>query len=387
MDQPLSSDSSKRGVYKLKVMKVDFLNLKRLTQKHREEILKACAQVIDSGWYIRGEQVEAFEREFAEFIGSKHCVGVGNGLDALTISLRAWIELQRITPGDEVLVPANTFIASVLAITEAGLRPIFIEPSEKTFNLEFENLKSHLTNKTRAILPVHLYGRIAPMREISDFANSQGLLVLEDAAQSHGAMVSGRKSGSWGHAAGFSFYPGKNLGALGDGGAITTNDPVAYEVMKSIGNYGSKIRYQNEFKGINSRLDEMQAAILRVKLRHLGEQNRLRRSIAERYHSEINQPKITLPEIPTDINEHVWHLFVVRTIDRERFVKFLSENQVATVIHYPIPPHLQRAYREFNHFKFPVTERIHQQVVSLPIDPYMTEAEINSVIEVVNRFE
>ncbi len=367
--------------------KIEFMNLRRLNETMRTEIIRACEGVIDFGSYIRGPELEAFEAEFAGFVGTKHCLGVGNGLDALSITLRAWIELGRINVGDQVIVPSNTFIASILAITEVGLEPILVEPNEMSFNLDPSLLETHLTESTKAVMPVHLYGRVAPMGEVIQFARKHGLLILEDAAQAHGSELHGKKAGSFGDAAGFSFYPAKNLGALGDGGCITTNDSEAFQTMRAIANYGSHVRYKNDVKGINSRLDEIQAAILRVKLRYLNEQNRLRQKIAARYLSELNNPRVLLPEPPINENEHVWHLFVIRTEERTRLISHLTENEISCAIHYPTPPHLQGAYKELSHLRLPISEKLHQTVLSLPLDPFMTDSEVDQVIEAVNQFK
>ncbi|MEG1523367.1 MAG: DegT/DnrJ/EryC1/StrS family aminotransferase, partial [Bacteroidales bacterium] len=281
-----------------------------------------------------------------------HAIGVANGLDALTLTLKAWLELGRVRPNDEVIVPANTYIASILAISEAGLKPILVEPNESSYNLSIENIKSQITPKTRIILPVHLYGLISPMDEIMSFSRDNNFLVLEDSAQAHGASINSKKAGSWGDAAGFSFYPGKNLGALGDAGAITTNDTELAETVSYLRNYGSRVKYKHEFKGVNSRLDEIQAAFLNVKLKYLDEDTRIRRSIANRYINEINNELIILPKITYE-EYHVWHLFVIRVKNRDALQRYLSHNNIQTVIHYPTPPHRQQAYKEFKGLSFP----------------------------------
>ena len=366
-------------------MHVPFLDLNEVNKRFNSDLKEACAKVIDSGWYISGAELKAFEHEFATYCGTKHCLGVANGLDALTLTLRAWRELGYLKTGDEVIVPANTYIASVLAITENGLNPVFVEPSESSYNLNSDLIKSALSKKTRVILPVHLYGLLADMDKINALAKEQGLLVLEDSAQAHGASRNGRRAGNWGDASGFSFYPGKNLGALGDAGAITTNDSKLADVIDHLRNYGSKIKYKNQYKGVNSRLDEMQAAMLRVKLRHLENDTRIRQQIASQYLSQTNSSSVVLPKIDS-IEEHVWHLFVVRTKNRDRFVKHLSEAGVQTLIHYPIPPHKQGAYEEYSSLSLALTERIHQEVLSLPISPTMTPAQIKHVIDTVNLY-
>lgn len=353
---------------------------------HFDELLAACKRVIESGWYISGTELSLFEKDFSNYCGTKHCIGVANGLDALTLTLRAWKELGKLREGDEVLVPANTYIASILAITENKLVPVLIEPDEKTYNINPRLLKEKLTSKTKAILPVHLYGQLSDMPKIMEFAKENNLLVLEDSAQSHGASINNIKSGNWGNASGFSFYPGKNLGALGDAGAITTNDDQLAEVLYSLRNYGSKIKYKNEFIGVNSRLDELQAAILSVKLKYLDAETSLRRVVAKRYLSEIKNQSIILPECEND-DSHVWHLFVVRTTSREKLQSHLTNYGIQTLIHYPIPPHKQVAYKEYNHITLPLTEKIHEEILSLPMGPYMTSEEVDAVISAMNSFK
>ncbi|WP_044870722.1 DegT/DnrJ/EryC1/StrS family aminotransferase [Pseudomonas sp. LFM046] len=363
---------------------IPFLNLKDVNAKLREELLEACARVIDSGWYIAGNELSAFEREYAAYCGSTHCIGVANGLDALTLTLRAWLELGRLQEGDEVIVPANTYIATLLAITENALTPVLVEPDDDSFNLSPGSVAAALGKRTRAILPVHLYGRLADMQGLLEVADQHKLLVLEDAAQGHGASIGGRKAGNWGNAAGFSFYPGKNLGALGDAGAITTSDEELADTLRALRNYGSHVKYRNLYQGLNSRLDEIQAAMLRVKLKHLDEQTAQRREIARRYLNEIDNPAVRLPAWGQE-EEHVWHLFVVRSQRRDRLQQLLDKAGVQTMIHYPIAPHKQKAYTEFNHIELPITERIHEEVLSLPMDPGMTQEQVSRVIETVNQ--
>ncbi len=364
---------------------ISFLDLKKINARYETELKNACARVIDSGWYILGKEVKDFEREFAEFCGTKYAVGVANGLDALTLTLKAWIILGKLSPGDEVIVPANTYIASILAITENNLVPRLVEPDQDTFNLCPDNVRRAVSGKTKAILPVHLYGLISPMKELTEIATEFDLLVLEDCAQSHGAALSRKRCGSWGDAAGFSFYPGKNLGALGDGGAITTNDDELAKTLFALRNYGSNVKYKNVYKGINSRLDEIQAAMLRVKLRFIHEEWQHRKNIAELYLNGIKNPLICLPSAPND-EEHVWHLFVVRTSFREQLWNYLKDNGVETLIHYPIPPHKQEAYKEFSDLELPYTELLHDQVLSLPISQVMSVEEVNTVIQLCNSF-
>jgi len=364
---------------------VDFLNLKKINNCYERELKEACARVIDSGWYIMGSELQNFEKEYAKWCGVKHAIGVANGLDALILVLRAWKEMGKLKAGDEVIVPANTYIASILAITQNDLTPVLVEPDPATFNLSVEGIKKAITSKTKAILPVHLYGRITPMKEVMEIASANDLLVLEDCAQSHGAEIDSKKCGSWGDAAGFSFYPGKNLGALGDAGAITTNDDELAQVLLALRNYGSHVKYQNKYKGINSRLDEIQAAMLSVKLKYLDKETSRRREIARKYLTTINNSLITLPEISEEQNlEHVWHLFVIKTSQRQALKDYLDKNQVQTLIHYPIPPHLQMAYEEMKHLTLPISETLHSSVLSIPMDPTMTDSDVDHVISIIN---
>ena len=364
---------------------INFLDLNEINKQYSEELKQACSKVIDSGWYIHGEEVALFEQEFASYCGVDYCIGVANGLDALTLTIRAWKELGRLKEGDEIIVPANTYIASILAITENRLVPVFVEPGENTYNIDPLLIRSALSKKSRALLPVHLYGYLADMPEILVIAKESNLLVLEDSAQAHGANILGRKAGNWGDASGFSFYPGKNLGALGDAGAITTNDSELMSVLKALRNYGSHEKYKNIYQGVNSRLDEMQAAMLRVKLRYLDEDTNRRRDVANKYLQGINNPLIKLPTIETP-DRHVWHLFVVRCQQRAALQSYLQANGVQTLIHYPIPPHKQLAYVNYQHLNFPLTEAIHNELLSLPISPVMTDADIATVIDLVNSF-
>lgn len=369
---------------------IKFLDLKAVNGEYRQQLLDACARVIDSGWYICGKELSSFEEKFAEYCGTKHCVGVANGLDALILVLRAWKELGKLKDGDEVLVPANTYIASILAITENNLVPVLVEPDSDTYNLCPVKAEAAITAKTRAILPVHLYGQIANMPEIMALADKHGLLVLEDSAQAHGAEINGKRAGSWGHASGFSFYPGKNLGALGDGGAVTTNDEELASVLRALRNYGSHVKYKHDMLGINSRLDELQAAMLNVKLQFLDEHTERRRRIAQIYLDKIQNKHIKLP-LPagltvSQMKNHVWHLFVIRCTDRAALQAHLEKAGIETLVHYPIPPHKQGAYRELNGYQYPITEAIHQQVVSLPMSPVLHEEEAEFVANVLNNF-
>lgn len=369
---------------------IPFLDLKAINAQYRDKLLAACTQVIDSGWYISGKELEGFERKFADYCGTQYAIGVANGLDALILTLRAWKELGRLNEGDEVIVPSNTYIASILAISQNNLKPVLVEPDIHTFNIDAKKIEAAITTKTKAILPVHLYGQLAAMPEIMVIAKKYNLLVLEDSAQAHGAEIDGKKAGSWGDASGFSFYPGKNLGALGDAGAITTNDAELAHMLKAIRNYGSHEKYKNLVPGVNSRLDEIQAAILNVKLKFLDQENQYRRHIADLYLKEIQNSAIELPF--TNINaetdtQHVWHLFVIRTQHREQLQKHLAEHGVQTLIHYPIPPHKQQAYQEWNNFSLPISEQIHAEVLSLPIGPTLSIDEAKQVVQLCNGFQ
>jgi dTDP-4-amino-4,6-dideoxygalactose transaminase len=366
-------------------MQVPFLDLKAINARHADELKAAAARVIDSGWYVLGDEVKAFEAEFAAWVGSPHAVGTSDGLSALILALRGWKELGLLREGDAVAVPANTYIASILAITENRLRPVLVEPDETTFNLDAAKLAAALTPDVKAVLAVHLYGQLADMPALARLCRERGLLLLEDAAQAHGAEVDGRKAGAWGDAAAFSFYPGKNLGALGDAGAFTCKDAKLAEMVRALRNYGSHVKYQNLVQGPNDRLDELQAALLRVKLRHIDADNARRREIAARYRRELGAPALRLPAVRAGEAAHVWHLFVVRVPDREAFQRRLLELGVHTAIHYPIAPHHQRAYaRELGHLRLPLTEALHREVVSLPISPVMTDAQVAHVIAAVN---
>jgi dTDP-4-amino-4,6-dideoxygalactose transaminase len=369
---------------------IPFLDLKVINEQHRQALISAATRVIDSGWYVLGQEVRAFEQEFASYCGTQHCVGMANGLDALVLTLRAWKELGKLKEGDEVIVPANTYIASVLAITENRLKPVLVEPDAQSYNLCPQKVRQAITSKTKAIVAVHLYGQLAPMKAIMDLAEEHKLLVLEDSAQAHGATVDGKRAGSWGHASGFSFYPGKNLGALGDAGAMTTNDADLAQTVRALGNYGSHKKYENIYKGINSRLDEMQAALLRVKLQHLDSDTLLRQQIAVAYAKGITNPIVTLPiassSTVASLQNHVFHLFVVRVKNRAAFQTHFKAAGIDTLIHYPIPPHQQQAYGEYQHLSLPLTEKIHQEVVSLPISPVMQMEEAAEIISVVNEF-
>lgn len=370
---------------------INFLDLKTINARYRDSLHLAASKVIDSGRYVQGEEVLGFEREFAAYCGTKHCVGVANGFDALVLVFRAWKELGKLKDGDEVLVPANTYIASILAITANQLIPVLIEPDEESYNISPEVMLASVTPKTKAVVVVHLYGQLAPMKDILSVANSLGLLVLEDSAQSHGAVLDDKRAGSFGHAAGFSFYPGKNLGALGDGGAVVTSDDELANMLRILGNYGSRNKYINDYIGLNSRLDEIQAAFLRVKLNFLDDEISRRRDIAQIYLSNITNKSIILPvSRSTHVNtfhRHVWHLFVVRTAARDRLLEHLWDCGIQALIHYPTPPHKQKCYSTFSDLKLPVTEVIHRTVLSLPISPVMSEGDALEVVNSVNDFK
>ena len=369
---------------------IPFLDLKNINQQYREQLIEACTRVIDSGWYIGGKELEKFEQNFADFCGTQYAIGVANGLDALILTLRAWKELGKLQEGDEVIVPSNTYIASILAISANQLTPVLVEPDQNSFNLDPKKIEAAITDKTKVILPVHLYGQLAAMPEIMDIANKYNLLVLEDSAQSHGAEIDGKKAGNWGDASGFSFYPGKNLGALGDAGAITTNNTELANMLKALRNYGSHEKYKNLVQGVNSRLDEIQAAILDIKLQFLDQETEHRRKIAQMYLQGINHPLIELPKINGNAvgdQQHVWHLFVIRTKHRDALQKYLAENGVQTLIHYPIPPHQQQAYNEWNDLSYPISEQIHVEVMSLPIGPTLSVEEAEQIIQLCNRFK
>lgn len=366
-------------------MNVPFLDLHAAYLELKSDIDEAVSRVLESGWYLLGGELDAFEREFADYLGVKHCIGVGNGLEALHLSLRA----LGVGPGDEVLVPANTFIATFLAVSYAGATPVPVEPIESTYNLDSDRLGAVLTARTKAIIPVHLYGQPADMDPILAFAEQHGLWVLEDAAQSHGARYRGRRVGGLGHAAGWSFYPGKNLGALGDGGAVTTNDDVLAERLRVLRNYGSKVKYVHEVQGFNSRLDELQAAVLRVKLRHLDAWNRRRKSVATTYLRALAETELVLPAVPA-WTDPVWHLFVVRTPQRDFLRCALQERGIGALIHYPIPPYLQNAYKKLDYGvdRFPLSERLHKEVLSLPMGPHLSKCHIEAVVgAVINAFK
>lgn len=364
---------------------ISFLNLQKNNSKYRDELLNALTRVLDSGWYILGNEVREFERRFADYCGASNSIGVANGLDALTLIFRAYHELGLIDEGDEVIVPANTYIASILAISANRLSPVPVEPAPDTFNIDITRIEESISPRTKAILVVHLYGQIGYTDELQKLADEYDLKIIEDSAQAHGALYRGKRAGNLGDACGFSFYPGKNLGALGDGGAVTTNDTILADTIRALGNYGSTVKYENRFKGVNSRLDELQAAILSVKLKYLDQDNKRRRDIAEQYLEKISSPKLILPKCVSP-ESHVWHLFVVRTEKRDILQQHLKERGIGTVIHYPIPPHKQQAYCEWNGRSYPVAEEIHRTVLSLPMDPSMTDDEVQAVVDACNCY-
>ncbi|KLD62808.1 DegT/DnrJ/EryC1/StrS family aminotransferase [Dyella japonica] len=367
-------------------MDVPFLSLREVNARYADELKAAASRVIDSGWYVMGEELAAFEREFAAYCGVAHAVGVGNGLDALSLILRGYKELGALRDGDEVIVPANTFIATLLAITANQLVPVLVEPDPASFNLDPQRVEAALGPRTRAIMPVHLYGQLADMAALSELANRHGLLLIEDAAQAHGASSAGRRAGAFGDAAGFSFFPAKNLGALGDGGAIVTdNDELAARV-KALRNYGSEVKYQHLYLGANSRLDEIQAAMLRVKLAYLDEEVAIRRQVASRYLAGIRHRHIVLPRVES-AERHAWHLFVVRCDQRDALRRHLESHGVHSQVHYPVPPHRQAAYPALHELRLPITEQLHDEVLSLPMGPTMNDASIERVIAACNTFE
>lgn len=358
---------------------IKFLDLHKLNQPFESQFLSKTKEFLDKGWYVLGHEVQQFEKSFAQYSNATHCIGVGNGLDALVLILKAYIQLGKLQKGDEVLVPANTYIASVLAILHTDLIPVFVEPNIKTYNINPTLISESITSKTKAILLVHLYGQLAEMNEIIELGLTHNLLIIEDAAQAHGLPFIGN------HARAFSFYPGKNLGALGDGGAITTNDETLAKVLFSLRNYGSSTKYHNDYMGINSRLDELQAAFLSIKLPHLNAENEARKKVAKRYLSEIKNTKIVLPSCD-NFDKHIFHLFVIRTENRDDLQEYLLKNGIETIIHYPIPPHKQKALPNFNHLSFPITEKIHQEVLSLPINSVLSDVEISSIISTLNNY-
>lgn len=364
---------------------IKFLDLQKVTAKYSNEIHAAVQRVVDSGWYLQGQENENFERHYSEYIGTKYTVGVANGLDALIWILRGYIELGIMKPGDEVIVPANTYIATILAITENGLKPVLVEPDINTYQIDDRLIEAAITDRTKAIMIVHLYGCCAYTDKIGEICKKYSLKLLEDNAQAHGCLYNGQRTGSLGDAAAHSFYPGKNLGALGDAGAITTNNKELADTIRALANYGSIKKYVFRYTGRNSRLDEIQAAILDVKLKHLDEDNAMRKQNARYYLEHIKHPDIILPKVD-NWDRHVFHIFPIRTSRRDELQKYLTENDIQTNIHYPIPPHRQECYKEWNKLSFPVTEQIHREELSLPMSPVMTKDELSRVVEVINSW-
>ncbi len=369
-----------------KIKMIKFLDLQKITQKYAVEIHEAVSRVVDSGWYLQGQENEHFEKNYAEYIGSEFCIGVANGLDALRLILKAYIELRVIKEGDEIIVPANTFIASILAITDNRLVPVLVEPRLDNYQIDDELIEASITERTRGIMIVHLYGQCAFTDKIGDICSKYNLKLIEDNAQAHGCKYKGRKTGSIGDAAGHSFYPGKNLGAFGDAGAVTTNDKELAETIRSLANYGSARKYVFQYQGLNSRLDEIQAAILNVKLKYLDEDTQKRKDVATYYIENIKHPDIILP-IVEDWDAHVFHLFPILTPKRDKLQEYLKENGVQTLIHYPIPPHKQQAYQDWNGLSFPITEKIHAQELSLPMSPIINPFDIAEVCQLINNYQ
>jgi len=364
---------------------IKFLDLQKINAPYQAAFAAKLNATLDKGWFILGDEVRTFEQDYAVFCGSKHCIGVANGLDALVLIFKAYLELGKIKPGDEVIVPANTYIASIIAIMQSGLTPILVEPDDDTFNLDPNLVEAKITAKTVAIMAVHLYGKLCDMTALSAIAKKHQLLLIEDAAQAHGATDGQKKAGNFGDAAGFSFYPGKNLGALGDAGAVTTNDDELAATLFSLRNYGSQTKYYNDHIGVNSRLDELQAAFLNVKLPNLVAENARRKAVVDCYLKNITNPKIILPNHDGSGN-HVFHQFVIRTAHRVELQSFLKQNGIETLIHYPVPPHKQKALASWNDLSFPITEKIHREVLSLPVSPVMTPDEAKTVVHTLNQY-
>lgn len=364
---------------------IKFLDLQKVTQKNASECKEAINRVIDSGWYLLGSEVKEFEKKYSDYCGVKYTIAVANGLDALRLILRAYIELGVIKRGDEIIVPANTYIASILAISENQLNPVLVEPDISTYNIDSSKIENAITTKTKAIMIVHLYGHCSYNSHIKQICEKHNLKLIEDNAQAQGAVHNGQRTGSLGDAAGTSFYPGKNLGAFGDAGAVTTNDSSLADTVRKLANYGSSVKYVNEYIGLNSRMDEIQAAVLNVKLKYLDEDTERRRAISKMYRLRIRNSQLILPSVENE-ESHVWHLFTVRTATRDRFQQYLAYNDIQTLIHYPIPPHKQKAYSSWNNMRFPITDKIHNEILSLPISPVLTDNEVNKVISIINAF-
>jgi dTDP-4-amino-4,6-dideoxygalactose transaminase len=364
---------------------IKFLDLQKINAQYEQELKEAANRVIDSGWYLMGKELETFEQNYASFCGTKYALGVANGLDALRLIFKAYIELGSMQKGDEIIVPANTYIASVLAISDNGLIPVFVEPNIHTYNLDSTKIEAALTTRTKAILTVHLYGQNSIDKKMLALCKKHNLKLVEDSAQSHGAIWNEKVMGGVGDAAGHSFYPGKNLGALGDAGAVTTNDETLAKTIEALRNYGSHKKYENIYQGLNSRLDEIQAAFLNVKLKYIQADILERRRVANYYLENIKNPEIILPEVLNEAG-HVWHLFVIRTSKRKELQNYLTDNGIQTLIHYPISPHKQEAYKEYNTLSFPITEQIHDEVLSLPIGPILNQEEVINIVKTLNEF-
>ncbi len=365
---------------------ISFLNLKKINKQHQKELMKICKNVIGSGWYIQGNKCKQFENKFASYCGAKYCIGVANGLDALNLIIRAYKELNIFDNKSEIIVPANTYIASILAISQNNLKAILVEPDINTYNIDIKKIEEKITPNTKAIMVVHLYGQATQMKQILKLAKKYNLKIIEDSAQAHGAYDGKKRVGGLGDASGFSFYPGKNLGALGDGGAVTTNDKKLADTIRAIANYGSEQKYKNIYKGTNSRLDEIQAAILSVKLQYLDKDTDKRRKIANYYLKNIKNDHIVLPKIKTQ-KSHVWHLFVIRTKYRDKLQQYLLDNGIQTLIHYPIAPHKQKAYKELKNLDLPITTKIHDEVLSLPISQVQTIKGTKKIVKIINQYE
>ncbi|SHF44747.1 dTDP-4-amino-4,6-dideoxygalactose transaminase [Bacteroides faecichinchillae] len=365
---------------------IKFLDLQKITQKDSDELHEAVSRVVDAGWYLQGKENEQFENDYSSYIGTKYTIGCANGLDALILIFRAYIELGVMQPGDEVIVPSNTYIASILAISENGLIPVLVEPSLETLQIDDTKIEQVITERTKAILIVHLYGQCAYTNKIGDICKKYKLKLVEDNAQAHGCLFHGRKTGSLGDAAGHSFYPGKNLGAFGDAGAVTTDDEEVARIVRAVANYGSHKKYVFKYCGRNSRLDEIHAAVLSVKLKHLDEDTAIRRTIARYYIDNIKNPLVITPVI-NDWDAHVFHIFTLRCKERDRLQQYLSDNGIQTIIHYPIPPHKQECYKEWNHLSFPISEQIHQEELSLPMSPVLSSEEMSMIVKVINQFK
>ena len=365
---------------------IKFLDLQKINLLHQQEIEGRLLETYRSGWYLLGREVKQFEENLNNYIGSKYAIGVANGLDALRLLFKAYIELGVMQEGDEVIIPANTYIASLLAVTDNNLVPVFAEPDINIYNIDIAKIEAAITMKTKAIMIVHLYGQAVFSGELKALAKKHGLKIIEDNAQAIGAEYNGIKAGNLGDAAGFSFYPGKNLGALGDAGAVTTNDSELAKTIRALANYGSEQKYVNKYRGLNSRLDEIQAAVLDVKLKYLDAENERRREIAKYYSDNINHTDIILPKLPADEKNHVWHVFIIRTSDRDRLQQYLTDNGIQTLIHYPIPMHKQEAYAAYKDLSLPITEKIHNEVLSLPISPVLTEQEVKTIAATLNNY-